>query len=58
MGKQRTFADKMKKTAKVQTGYNVKVIKGYVNESGNLRFLTRFVKVNDLNELTNIDINK
>lgn len=58
MGKQTTFADKVKKKAKTETGYNVKVIKGYKTESGNLRFFHKFVRVNDLNELANVDISK
>ncbi|MEJ5286279.1 MAG: hypothetical protein CH6_2481 [Candidatus Kapaibacterium sp.] len=58
MAKQTTFADKVKKKTKTETGYNVKVIKGYRTESGNLRFFYKFVRVNDLNELANVDISK
>lgn len=58
MAKQTTFADKVKKKAKTETGYNVKVIKGYKTEAGNLRFFYKFVRVNDLNELANVDISK
>jgi len=58
MAKQQTFADKVKKKTKTDSGYYVKVIKGYWTENGTLRFFHKFVKVNDLNELSNVDISK
>lgn len=58
MAKQQTFADKVKKKTRTEVGYNVKVIKGYRTEQGNLRFFYKFVRVNDLNELANVDISK
>ncbi len=58
MAKQQTFADKVKKKIKTETGYYVKVIKGYRTPEGNLRFFHKFVRVNDLNELSNVDITK
>jgi len=58
MAKQQTFADKVKKKTRTEVGYNVKVIKGYRTAEGNLRFFAKFVRVNDLNELSNVDISK
>ncbi len=58
MAKQQTFADKVKKKTRTEVGYNVKVIKGYRTAEGNLRFIHKFVRVNDLSELDNVDISK
>ncbi|MCX7735766.1 MAG: hypothetical protein N2319_03535 [Candidatus Kapabacteria bacterium] len=58
MAKQQTFGDKLKKKKQADTGINVKVIKGFRTDDGNLRFLEKFVKVQDLNELTKVDISK
>lgn len=57
MAKQQTFGDKLKKKA-VDSRTNVKVIKSYFTEEGNMRFLERLVKVQDLSELEKIDISK
>lgn len=58
MAKQQTFGDKMKKKG-ADTRIPVKVLKWYHDEDRNsLRLLTKLVKVNDLNELQNIDVNK
>jgi hypothetical protein len=54
MAKQQTFGDKLKK--KEVEKPVVKVIKGIPTEKGSLRFIERFVKVDDLNEVTKIDI--
>jgi len=58
MAKQQTFGDKLKKKKQTDSGINVKVIKGFRTDEGNLRFLEKFVKVQDLNELTKVDISK
>jgi hypothetical protein len=58
MAKQQTFADKVKKKKAEELGTQVKVIKAYRTDKGNMRFMERFVKVMDLNELTNIDVQK
>jgi hypothetical protein len=58
MAKQQTFGDKLKKKKQADSGINVKVIKGFRTDEGNLRFLEKFVKVQDLNELTKVDISK
>lgn len=58
MAKQMSFMDKVKKKTKTEVGYNVKVIKGYRTPEGNLRFFHKFVRVDDLNELSKIDISK
>jgi len=55
MAKKQSFDSKNKKDDRT----SVKVLKWYQDETrGTLRLLTRFVKVNDLNELQNIEINK
>ncbi len=58
MAKTQTFGDKLKKKKLADTGINVKVIKGYRTDEGNMRFVEKFVKVNDVNEIAKIDINK
>lgn len=58
MAKTQTFGDKLKKK-KQDEKTTVKIMKWYKDpERGTLRTLTRFVGVNDLNELDNIDIIK
>jgi hypothetical protein len=57
MAKTQTFGDKLKKK-KADERINVKVIKGVKSNSGSLRFLESFVKVNDLNELDKMDFSK
>ena len=55
MAKKKTFDSKNKKDDRT----SVKVLKWYQDETrGTLRLMTRFIKVNDLNELQNIEINK
>lgn len=58
MAKPQSFADKVKKKVKTDTDINVKVIKGYKTNFGNLRFLSKFVKVKTLDEVFKIDISK
>jgi hypothetical protein len=57
MAKTQTFGDKVKKK-KTDNRISVKVIKAYRTEEGNMRFMEKFVKVNDLNELDKIDVTK
>jgi len=58
MAKSQTFSDKLKKKKTTEGGINVKVIKGFRTEKGTINYLERFVKVNDINEIENIDITK
>ena len=57
MAKKQTFGDKMSKKV-VDTRLNVKVIKPYHSEKGKLKYLERFVKINDLSEIDKIDISR
>ena len=57
MAKKQTFGDKMSKKAAV-SHINVRVIKPYHSEKGNLKYLERFVKINDLSEIDKIDISR
>ncbi|MDR0926522.1 MAG: hypothetical protein LBO69_01985 [Ignavibacteria bacterium] len=56
MAKVQTFSDKLK-SKKTDTRIPVKIIKGFSSEIGSTRFLEKVVKVDDLNQLSNIDIN-
>lgn len=55
MAKVQTFGDKQKKD-KAKQFLNVKVIKGYRSEAGTIKYLERFVRVNDIAEIDKIDI--
>ncbi len=57
MAKAQTFGDKFKKKS-ADTRINIKVIKGYNSERGTLRFVERFIKINDLSEVETVDITK
>ena len=57
MAKQQTFGDKLKKKA-IDSRINVKIIKGFRSDKGSVKFVERFVKVNDLAEVDKIDISK
>ena len=46
------------KAKKVDEKINVKVIKGYRSEIGTIRFLEKFVKVDTLDQINNLDISK
>lgn len=55
MAKKQTFDSKGKQDNRI----SVKVLKWYQDETrGTLRLMTKFVKVDDLGELQNIEINK
>lgn len=58
MAKQQTFGDKLKKKKQVEVGVNVKVIKGFRTDEGNMRFVEKFVRVQDVSEIAKIDFNK
>lgn len=57
MAKQQTFGDKLKKK-KGEEKPIVKVIQSYRNDEGNLKFLEKFIRVDDLNALDKVDISK
>lgn len=57
MAKTQTFGDKLKKKD-AKTTINVKVIKGYRSEKGTVKFLERFVRVNDIAETEKLDIGR
>ena len=58
MAKQQTFGDKLKKKKQADVGINVKIIKGMKSDTGSIRFVEKFVKVNDIAELDKMDFNK
>jgi hypothetical protein len=57
MAKKQTFGDKVNKK-KGADEINVKVIKGFKTEDGGTKFIEQFVKVEDINSIDKIDINK
>jgi hypothetical protein len=57
MAKTQTFGDKTKKKA-VDTRVNVKVVKAYRSDKGTIKFVERFVKVDDLGQVEKIDISR
>ena len=57
MAKQQTFQDKLKKT-KSDTRINVRVIKAYRSEKGTVKFMERFVKVDEAGQIDKIDISR
>ncbi len=57
MAKTQTFGDKTKKKD-AKTFINVKVVKAYRSEKGTTKFLARFVRINDIAEVENIDIQR
>jgi len=56
MAKKQTFSDKVKKK-KQDDKINVKVIKGVKTAKGSVRFKEKTVKIKDMKEIGNIDIN-
>jgi len=56
MAKTQTFGDKVKKR-KGDTRIHVKVVGSFMTEEGNLRFKERFIAVDDVNVLENIEVN-
>jgi len=57
MAKTQTFGDKTKKKT-VDTRVNVKVVKAYRSDKGTIKFVERFVKVDDLGQVEKIDISR
>lgn len=57
MAKQQTFQDKLKKM-KTDSRVNVRVIKAYRSDKGSVKFVERFVKVDDANQIEKIDISR
>lgn len=55
MAKKQTFGDKMKK-GKGAEKQIVKVIKGIQSNTGSTKYIEEYVKLDDLNEVTKIDI--
>jgi len=53
MAKQQTFADKAKGKAK-RSEITVKVVKAIKSEKGSYKFSERFVKLQDVNQVTTI----
>jgi hypothetical protein len=57
MAKTQSFSDKLKKK-RAEAGIHVKVIKGYREEAGNVKFLEKFVKIMDIAEIDKVDITR
>ncbi|MBL7998144.1 MAG: hypothetical protein JNL32_05845 [Candidatus Kapabacteria bacterium] len=57
MAKQQTFNDKLKKL-KSDTRVNVRVIKAYRSDKGTVKFLERFVKLDDIGQVDKVDISR
>lgn len=57
MAKAQTFGDKLKKK-KAEEKPVVKVIKGFKGNDGTVRFVEQFMKVDDMSQLDQIDINR
>jgi hypothetical protein len=55
MAKQQTFADKAKKRTQA-TGVNVKFVKAIKTEKGTYKFQEKFVKMDDINQVTNLKL--
>lgn len=57
MAKAQTFGEKLNKGKDVKR-LVVKVIKGFKDDSGKTRFVEHFIKVDDMSEVTKLDINE
>ena len=57
MAKQQTFGNKAK-AKKAEEKPVVKIIKGFKSEDGTPRFLEQFVKLDDINQVDKVDINR
>lgn len=53
MAKQQSFADKAKKK-RVDSGINVKVVKGMKTDKGTFKFSEKFVRLDDIAKVTEI----
>ena len=57
MAKQQTFGDKGKKKA-ADSKISVKVIKAFRSEKGTIKYLERFVKVEDVGQIEKMDLSR
>jgi len=57
MAKAQSFGDKLKKK-KEESKPVVKVIKGFSNNDGSVKFVEQFMKLDDINQVNKIDINR
>ncbi|MDX9790586.1 MAG: hypothetical protein WC313_02510 [Candidatus Kapaibacterium sp.] len=57
MAKAQSFGDKLKKK-KTEEKSVVKVIKGFKGNDGSIRFVEQFIKIDDINQVDKIDINR
>jgi hypothetical protein len=57
MAKQQTFGDKGKKKAG-DTKISVKVIKAFRSDKGTVKYMERFVKVDDIGQVDKIDFSR
>jgi len=57
MAKQQTFGDKTKKKAG-DTKISVKVIKAFRSEKGTIKYMERFVKVDDVGQIEKMDFSR
>lgn len=57
MAKQQTFGDKGKKKAG-DSKISVKVIKAFRSEKGTVKYLERFVKVDDVGQIEKMDLSR
>ena len=57
MAKQQTFGDKSKKKAG-DSKISVKVIKAFRSEKGTVKYMERFVKVDDVGQIEKMDFSR
>ncbi|MBK6760797.1 MAG: hypothetical protein IPI24_11150 [Ignavibacteria bacterium] len=57
MAKQQTFGDKTKKKAG-DSKISVKVIKAFRSEKGTVKYMERFVKVDDVGQIDKMDFTR
>lgn len=57
MAKQQTFGDKNKKKSG-DSKISVKVIKAFRSEKGTVKYLERFVKVDDVGQIEKLDLSR
>lgn len=57
MAKAQTFGDKSKK-GKADTKVNVKVIKAFRSDKGTVKYMERFVKLDDIAQVDKVDISR
>ncbi|HRP02466.1 MAG TPA: hypothetical protein PLE30_07460 [Candidatus Kapabacteria bacterium] len=57
MAKAQTFGDKSKKKKELEKPV-VKVIKGFKNSEGGIKFIEQFVKIDDIAQVDKVDISK